>query len=165
MLLAQGNLAGTYHVLGRSDHGLRAYRDVYSGYLKLLGEEHLNTLTSANNYAASLNDANRFEEAKSLLRKTIPVARRVLGEEHRATLKMRKIYAKTLYRDADATLNDLREAVKTLAETEQTARRVLGGAHPTTVIFEQNLRHVRAVLRARDGGVSAIREGVEAMAA
>ena len=50
----------------------------------------------------------RFEEAKSLLRKTMPVARRVLGESHELTLKMRWIYAAALYRDDGATLDDLR---------------------------------------------------------
>ena len=78
---------------------------------------------------------------------------------------MRWGYARALYADTGAALDDLREAVTTLEDVERIARRVLGGAHPTTVNFEQNLRHVRAVLRARDGGVSAIREGVEAMAA
>ena len=82
------------------------------------------------------------------MRKTMPVARRVLGEEHRLTLKMRKSYAGVLYLDPDATLDDLREAVTTLEETERTARRVLGGAHPTAEVIEGALRNARALLRA-----------------
>ena len=39
----------------------------------------------------------RFEEALSLLRKIVPVARRVLGEGHRVTLKTRWSYGLTLY--------------------------------------------------------------------
>ena len=39
-------------------------------------------------------------------------------------------YARTLYLDDGATLDNLREAVTTLEETLQTARRVLGGGHP-----------------------------------
>ena len=74
----------------------------------------------------------RFEESKSLLRKTMPVARRVLGESHDLTLRMRWSYAAALYEDNGATLDDLREAVTTLEDTERIARRVLGGAHPTT---------------------------------
>ena len=106
----------------------------------------------------SLLGSQRFNEAKALLRKTIPVARRVLGESHILTLKMKKIYASALYRDDCATLDDLCEAVKTLEETECTARRVLGGAHPATVDNEKYLRWSQAALRARDtpppGGVS-----------
>ena len=48
----------------------------------------------------------------------------------------------------------------TLEETERTARRVLGGAHPLTTRMEYYLRDA---LAARDGGVSAIRDAVEAM--
>ena len=84
------------------------------------------------------------------MRKTMPVARRVLGEEHRLTLKMRKSYAGVLYLDPDATLDDLREAVTTLEDAERIARRVLGGAHPLTADIERALQHSREVLRARD---------------
>ena len=87
--------------------------------------------------------------------RTIPVARRVLGEGDRLTLKMRMIYAKALYKDDAATLDDLREAVTTLVETERTARRVLGGAHPLTLFFERSLRKSRAALRARETQSSA----------
>ena len=80
----------------------------------------------------------------------MPVARRVLGENNDITLKMRCVYANTLYRDADATLDDLREAVTTLEDTERIARRVLGGAHPTTTGIERHLRLSRETLRARE---------------
>ena len=85
------------------------------------------------------------------MRKTVPVARRVLGEGNGLTLGMHLNYAQSLYRDADATLDDLREAVTTLEDTERTARRVLGGAHPTTSNVEQTLREARDVLAAREG--------------
>ena len=75
---------------------------------------------------------------------------------HRAwsasTLKMRTNYAKLLYRDAGATLDDIREAVTTLEETERTARRVLGSAHPILVFFERHLQNSRTVLQAREDG-------------
>ena len=80
----------------------------------------------------------------------MPVARRVLGENDETTLRARWIYAKTLYLDADATLDDLREAVTTLEETDRIARRVLGGAHPLTEELEDGLRDARAALRARE---------------
>jgi len=98
----------------------------------------------------SLKNLDRFEEAKSVLRRMTPVARRVLGEGHELTLKMRWIYADALWLDTGATLDDAREAVMTLEETERIARRVFGGAHPTTVGLEQNLEYSRAALRARE---------------
>ena len=125
-------------------------RDVYSGRLKLNGEENEETLIAANNYADSLVRLERFEEAKALFRKAMSVARRVLGESHDLTLRMRCNYAAALCNDPDATLGDLHEAVATLEETERTARRVLGGAHPLTNWIETALREARAALGARE---------------
>ena len=79
-----------------------------------------------------------------------PVARRVLGETHTRTLKMRCLYAVALYREAGATFDDLREAVATLEETAQNIRRVLGGTHPTTLDIERDLQDARAALRERE---------------
>ena len=90
------------------------------------------------------SDVQRFEEAKSWLHRQIPVARRVLGEEHKLTLKMRCNYAISLNGPDGATLDDLREAVTTLEEIKRTARRVLGGAHPLVEAFEVALRCARA---------------------
>ena len=56
----------------------------------------------------------------------------------------------TRYLDADATLDDLREAVTTLAEIGPIARRVFGGAHPLAAAIERHLGLARAALRARD---------------
>ena len=94
----------------------------------------------------SLNDLKRFEETRALLRRTMPVARRVLGESHEIMLWIRWTYAKALYEDPAAPLDDLREAVETLEETNRTARRVLGGAHPLTVDIEHGLRSLRVAL-------------------
>ena len=150
ILAVQTNLANTYQALGRLEHSLQLERDVYHGSLRLLGEEHRDTIISVNNLAATLFKLKRFEEAKSLLRKIMPVARRVLGESHDVTLRMRWIYARTLYEDTGATLVDLRKAVTTLEDSERITRRVLGGAHPTTEGIQTSLRNARAVLRVRE---------------
>ena len=150
ILTTQGNLSNTYQALGRVEEAIRIEHDVYSGFLKLHGEEDERTFQAALNYADSLVNLERFEEAKALLRQTIPVARRVLSEGHDSTLKMRWTYANSLYGDPAATLHDLREAVTTLEELEPYARRVLGGAHPLTSAIEYELRDARSVLDARE---------------
>ena len=63
---------------------------------------------------------------------------------------MRRLHARTLYKDANATLDNLREAVTTFEDTERTARRVLGGQHPLTVDIEGELQRARAALAARE---------------
>ena len=150
ILVAQNNLAATYARLGHFEPALRLKRDVYSGYLKLYGEDHRYTLEAANNLVTSLLHAHLFEEAKALLRKTLPVARRTLGENDATMLRLRGNYAEALCKDPAATLDDLRESVATLEEIERTARRVLGGAHPTTTGIERALQKYREVLAARE---------------
>ena len=81
------------------------------------------------------------------MRKTIPVARRVLKDGDDLTLMMRANYAKAIYADANATLDDLRDAVNVLEDVERTARRVLGGTHPRTVDIENDLRAARDALQ------------------
>jgi hypothetical protein len=63
---------------------------------------------------------------------------------------MRRTYAEALYKDDDATLDDLREAVTTLEDSDRIARRVLGGAHPDVMGMELSLQDAQAVLRARE---------------
>ena len=125
-------------------------KEVYSGRLKLDGEGHEKTLREANNYASGLLSSRSFEEGKALLRKMTPVARRVLGENHELTIRMRWACGQALYLYASATLDDLREAVTTIEDVERTARRVLGGAHPLTSVIEVELRLARAALTARE---------------
>jgi tetratricopeptide (TPR) repeat protein len=149
-LVVQGNLAGSYGMLGRNEQALNMFRDVYSGFLRLNGEEDADTLRAALGYASSLINLQRFEEAKEYLREKVPVARSALGENNEITIRMRWTYATALYKAAAATLDDLREAVATLEETERVARREYGGAHPHTRAIEFKLQESRAALRARE---------------
>ena len=128
------------------------------------------SVRAALNYAWGLVELKRFDEAKSLMRKTVPVARRFVGESNEITLKMRWLYGRVLYRDTGATLDDLCEAATTLEDTERTARRVLGGAHPITKGIEREVTMSRAALRAREdtapgGDVNTMREAMAAMTA
>ena len=144
-LVVQSNLANSYGHLGRFDEALRLRQDGYLGCLKLFGEENFQTLAAAFNLSTSLLTQRRFEEAKSLLRKSLPVARRVLGDRDVGTLNMRRTYARALCLATGATPDDLREAVTTLEDTERTARRVLGGAHPLLEYFAKSLQTARAL--------------------
>jgi len=165
ILVVQGNLSNTYENLGRLEEALRMRRHVYSGWLKLDGEEHRSTIVAASNYANTLLVVERDEEAKLLLLKTMPVARRVLGDSKETTLRMRSNYATALVNADGHTLGDMREAVETFEDTERIALRVFGRAHPLTSMIQSQLQKTRAVLAARDGSsVRAIGEAVAAMA-
>ena len=150
ILVTQDNLANTYQMLSRFDEALRLRQEVYSGRLKLDGEERRSTLVAANNYASTLGSLGHLKEVKAVMRRTLPVAKRVIGKNDETTLRMQWAYARALYEDPAATLDDLREAVETTDETERIARRVLGGAHPLTAAIEDALQNARATLRARE---------------
>ena len=120
-------------------------------YIKLLGMRAAEEDRVVVKREEQLIDLQRFEEAKSVLRKMTPKARRVLGESHELTLRMKLTYARALYTDTGATPDDLREAVTTLEDAGRIARRVLGGAHPVTKAVEHDLQKTRAALRARGG--------------
>ena len=144
------NIATTYDRLGRYEEALSMWQDIYSSWLNLCGRENKNTLQAAGNWANLLVRLRRFEEANPLLRKTLRVARRVLGDNDDQVLRLRSIYAVALYQNDSATLDDLSEAVATLTDTERIARRVLGSAHPLFGMIERDLHKARAVLRARE---------------
>ena len=163
ILVAQSNIATTYRKLGQLERALQMQRDVYSGWVKLHGEENDETLLAALNYADALTSLERFEEAKALLRRTVPVARRVLGENHEDTLRLKWIYATALCRDDGATLAELREAVTTLEAVEQNIQRVFGRAHPLTGGIGGDLRNARVALAARD--VEALGDALGALGA
>ena len=57
------------------------------------------------------------------------------------------VYARALYQDPAATLDDLREAVATLEDMAPTARRVYGGGHPLASAIDDELQDTRAALR------------------
>ena len=117
--------------------------------LRVDGKESEKTLNAANNYAVSLNRLRLYKEAKALMRKWIPVARRAF-EANEVTLSTMSLYATIIASDPSATLTDLREAVTTFEETVRTARRVFGVAHPDTTKYEGALRCTREELSARE---------------
>ena len=148
-LALESNLASSFEKLGQGDRALRIRRNVYSKTLRIYGEESIETIESVINYAQSLMSHAHFEEPKVLLRKKIPVARRLLGESHDLTIRLRSTYAVALYESPNATPDNLREAIKQLEEAGRITQRVYGGAHPNVAGIECDLQNARAALRAR----------------
>ena len=90
----------------------------------------------------TLLDLRRFEEAKILLRKMVPVAQRVLGTEHDITLSLREdLSLATL--DGESSAEEKREALRMLEDVAAVMRRVLGPAHPDTLHAQEKLEGYR----------------------
>ena len=131
VLMTQGNLASTYRMLNQFEKALQMRRDVYVGFVKLFGEEHEDTLKEAGNNAILLLELLRFEEAKELLCKVTPVARRVFGAENTLTLSLREDLSRAIL-DGDSSPEEKRAALEMLKDTLRVMRRVLGLSHPET---------------------------------
>ena len=65
MLALQTRVGYSYNALGRHEEGLPLQRDVYSGRLKLHGENHQETIWSAGYLANGLYRTRRFDEGKA----------------------------------------------------------------------------------------------------
>ena len=112
------------------------------GKLKLYGEEDESTLRAAGNYAMTLLRQKRFEEAKRLLRKVTPVARRVLGNEHELSLSICEDLCRATL-NGESSAEEKREALRMLEDVAGTMRRVLGPAHPDTLHAQGKLEIYR----------------------
>ena len=138
VLVTQGNLASTYRALGRTEQALSLRRDVYSGTVKLRGKQHVDSIKECGNLIINILELRRFQEAKRLLREVLPVARRVLGNEHNLTLSLcEDLSQATLHGESSA--EEKREALRMLEGTFGVMRRVLGPQHPETQRVQKNL--------------------------
>jgi tetratricopeptide (TPR) repeat protein len=129
-------LGDTYLRLSEHARAEALIRRAFALRQELLGEEHRDTLASANNLAGLLLEAGRPADAERLLVRYERVAGRVLGEEHEATLSMR-------HNRAHAWLASGRpaEAEQLLGAVIATRLRVLGPEHEQT-LASQHLRGV-----------------------
>ena len=136
-------------------------------YCELVGSEDERTLASAMNYGCTLRDLDlqteaagqphtwhRSQRAKFLLRKLIPVGRRVLGESHEQMVRMRLLYAMCLSDDDAAPRDDVAEATSQLEELLRTAQRIYGPANPLVKHIKGTLEYAQKKLARLDRRLS-----------
>ena len=106
-------------------------------------------MLSALNLGLSLNALKHRAEAKSLVRKALPAARRTLGRDHEWTLKLESALSEAFYRDDSASTSELRHSVSMCEDGYERARRVYGDAHPLTEELADALDEAREELARR----------------
>ncbi|MGV9594719.1 tetratricopeptide repeat protein [Streptomyces tendae] len=102
--------------------------------LRVVGEDHLDTLSSRNNLAEAYRAAGDLARAIPLFERTLRVRVRVLGEDHPDTLTSRNNLAY-----AYETAGDLARAIPLFERTLDDAVRVLGEDHLDTLSSRNNL--------------------------
>ncbi|MDQ2880076.1 MAG: FxSxx-COOH system tetratricopeptide repeat protein [Actinomycetota bacterium] len=103
-------------------------------YRDILGEDHPDTLRSANNLALDLRALGEYERARELHKDTLARRRRVLGEDHLDTLASANNLAHNL-----RVLGEYERARELDEDTLTRCRRVLGDDHHRTLILAINL--------------------------
>ena len=101
---------------------------------RVLGEEHPDTLASANNLAQSISQQGKHTDAERILREVLGVVRRVLGEEHPDTLLTAGNLAWSLSDQGEHA-----DAERIQREVLGARRRILGEEHPDTLMSSGNL--------------------------
>ena len=121
-------IASAYHAAGRLDEAITLYEQLLTDRIRVLGEDHPDTLTSRNNLAGAYESAGRLDEAITLYEQVLTDSIRVLGKDHPNTLTTLNNLA-----GAYESAGRLDEAI-TLYEQVLTDRtRVLGKDHPATL--------------------------------
>ena len=78
-----------------------------------------------------------------MLLEQLPIANRVLGEDHEVTLSMQRNVVINLLNDPESTKDDASQAERTARSALTVVRRVFGAKHPQTRVMESWLRHAQ----------------------
>jgi tetratricopeptide (TPR) repeat protein len=90
------NLASTYRNQGRWKEAEELEVQAMETSLRVLGQEHPDTLSSMANLAATYRNQERWKEAEKLFMQVMETRKRVLGQEHPDTLTSMNNLAFTL---------------------------------------------------------------------
>jgi len=110
------------------EEGLVLAQECWRAREARLGEAHCDTLVALREYATSLDELGRTEEAADFLWHGLELGRTALGERHPVNLKSLGNYASFLRR-----LGRIEEASEITRQSLELRRAVLGEGHPETL--------------------------------
>ena len=127
-------IASAYVSTGRLSEAIALLEQVLTDCVRVLGEDHPDTLASRNNLAGAYESAGRLTEAITLFEQVLPDRIRVLGEDHPDTLASRNNLAYAYH-----AAGRLTEAITLYEQVLPDRIRVLGEDHPGTLTSRNNL--------------------------
>jgi tetratricopeptide (TPR) repeat protein len=89
--MIMNNLSNIYSDLGRSKESIEVLEKALEVMLRILGNEHPDTIKTMKNLSIRYNDAGRIEEAVEISDKELEYYKRTLGEEDPSTMKTLKM--------------------------------------------------------------------------
>ena len=75
---------------GRDDLAIPLFEEVLADRVRVLGEDHPDTLASRNNLAGAYHAVGRLDDARALLENTLKVCEEVLSPGHPLTTRVRE---------------------------------------------------------------------------
>ena len=159
ILVTQSNLALCYEGLGRREEAIRLHHQVYADSVRL-GLASSTTLEYALSLCATVVYAGRYTEAKSLLCKLLPEARRDLGVEDDTYIRLRATYGQALLECDEASRDDVVEAMAIFEELSTTIRRIYGTAHPFMPRIQADIEEARKKLAFFDAELPDVLRGM-----
>ena len=138
------NLANVYGECDKIEEAAALYKDLYEQMCALHGPESVYPATMGSNYAQTLIRVERFADARAVGREIVQWAHRNPDSPH--SFHIVKALMDSLYKDPNASADDLREAVEVFENIPATSSRVLGSAHPDTKNYEKALAKARKAL-------------------
>ena len=129
-----GTMGGVYLALGRYEEAEPLLEEALRLRLRVLGDEHSDTLASRDGLAELRWRQARYSEAEPLVRSSLQLRRRLLGDEHPDTLQALDNLGSLQWQQ-----ERYAEAESHYLEALAGRRRVLGDEHPDTLITVNNL--------------------------
>ena len=127
-------IASAYHAAGRLTEAITLCEQVLTDSIRVLDEDHPNTLTSRNNLAGAYASAGRLTEAITLYEQVLTDRIRILGPDHPDTLTSRNNLAYAYH-----SAGRLAEAITLYEQVLPDRIRILGPDHPDTLTSRNNL--------------------------
>ena len=129
-------IASAYHAAGRLTEAITLNVQLLTDRIRVLGEDHPDTLTSRNNLAYAYESAGRLDEAITLNVQLLTDSIRILGPDHPDTLTILNNLA-----GAYESAGRLDEAITLYEQVLPNRTRILGEDHPDTLTILNNLAY------------------------
>lgn len=130
-------LAWTLHAVGRDDEAEPELLTVLDARLRILGDEHPDTLVTRMDLAEVWHAQGRQQQAETGYRTVLEARRRILGEDHPKVLNTRADLARLWHEQGR-----LEDAEAEYHAVVTARRRILGEDHPNTLTSRHNLASV-----------------------
>ena len=144
--------------IGRLQEGCVIETYVLNDRIRILGEEHPDTISAMNNLANTLGDQGQLDEAAKMSKEVLEKRRRILGDEHSFTITAMNNLAHTL-----GDQGQLDEAAKMKKEVLEKRRRILGEEHPDTISAMNNLANTLGDQGQLDEAITLLEVAVQKM--